>query len=148
MSASIETKNPVRETKVAMQRRCTALVQEVVSAPSGIEAIRKTDELSDTVRLAAAICLRWMCSFARRSAGVYTWLNSMVPFAQICKTYDAAELCRNVHTSALWRAEAQNACISLAGTHEHLIAALQCILKLPHGACSNLDLRSAPHAGI
>ena len=31
--------------------RCTALVEDAVAAPSGIEAIRKTDELSDTVGL-------------------------------------------------------------------------------------------------
>jgi hypothetical protein len=31
--------------------RCTALVEEAAAVPSGIEAIRRTDELSDTVRL-------------------------------------------------------------------------------------------------
>lgn len=45
---SVAQQGKAHETEAC---RCTALVEEAVAAPSGIEAIRRTDELSDTVRL-------------------------------------------------------------------------------------------------
>lgn len=37
------------------------------------------------------------------------------PPPQLCRTYDAAECCRNVHVDPAWRAAAGRACVQLGG---------------------------------
>lgn len=84
--------------------RCKGLVQQILAAPGDASVVQLMDDMSDEVRACAHTCM----ACARPHPALLLLL-------QLCRTYDAAEACRNIHQDRAWRQAATQACRDLGG---------------------------------
>ncbi|GLC42091.1 hypothetical protein PLESTM_001284900 [Pleodorina starrii] len=72
---------------------------------------------------------------------------------QLCRTYDAAECCRNVHSDPVWRQAAGRACVQLGeyisrvNHHEGMYQRLSDALAAYESSLSALEKRETPRLG-